>query len=270
MAEMTGAGVQHDDAALIGRIEPPGWMTQVAPASTTTSRPSRKGKKASDATTEPASDRPAFCALIEAMRAESMRLIWPAPTPRVMLLPQKTMAFDLTYLATRQANIRSCNCCWVGCSLVTTLRSPISTFFASADCTSRPPPTRLKSIALTPWPSGISSRRTFCLADRICLASAENDGAISTSTNSLASSVAAAAPTSVLKAMMPPKADVGSVCSARLYASAASAPSATPQGLACLTMTQAALWSKPPRLLTHSHAASASAMLLYDSSLPCS
>src|SRR5690606_30068821 len=35
------------------RTLPPGWMTQVAPASATTSRPSRKGKKASEATAEP-------------------------------------------------------------------------------------------------------------------------------------------------------------------------------------------------------------------------
>ena len=43
-------------AALItssSRIEPPGWITAVAPASAAASRPSAKGKKASDATTEP-------------------------------------------------------------------------------------------------------------------------------------------------------------------------------------------------------------------------
>ena len=35
------------------RIEPPGWITAVAPASTAASRPSAKGKKASEATAEP-------------------------------------------------------------------------------------------------------------------------------------------------------------------------------------------------------------------------
>ncbi len=35
------------------RIEPPGWMTAVAPASAAAIRPSAKGKKASEATTEP-------------------------------------------------------------------------------------------------------------------------------------------------------------------------------------------------------------------------
>ena len=93
------------------RMLPPGWITQVAPASTTTSRPSRNGKKASLATAEPCSDSPAFAALMPAMRAESTRLIWPAPTPSVMPPPQKTMALLLTYLATVQANSRSSSCC---------------------------------------------------------------------------------------------------------------------------------------------------------------
>ena len=35
------------------RIEPPGWMTAVTPASAAAIRPSAKGKKASEATTEP-------------------------------------------------------------------------------------------------------------------------------------------------------------------------------------------------------------------------
>ena len=40
---------------------------------------------ASEATTEPSTVRPLFSALIAAMRAESTRLIWPAPTPTVIL-----------------------------------------------------------------------------------------------------------------------------------------------------------------------------------------
>src|SRR5919112_1894365 len=35
------------------RIEPPGWITAVAPASIATSSPSAKGKNASEATTDP-------------------------------------------------------------------------------------------------------------------------------------------------------------------------------------------------------------------------
>src|SRR5690606_34688726 len=46
-------GMPRSSAAAItssSRMLPPGWITQLAPASTTTSRPSRKGKKASEAT----------------------------------------------------------------------------------------------------------------------------------------------------------------------------------------------------------------------------
>ena len=37
----------------LSRIEPPGWMIAVAPASAAANRPSAKGKKASEATTLP-------------------------------------------------------------------------------------------------------------------------------------------------------------------------------------------------------------------------
>src|SRR5215468_411248 len=63
------------------RSEPPGWITAVAPASATTSSPSRKGKKASEAQTVPLVSRPLALARITAMRAESTRFICPAPTP---------------------------------------------------------------------------------------------------------------------------------------------------------------------------------------------
>ena len=72
------------------RMDPPGWITAVAPASAAASSPSAKGKKASDATTEPlvrGSLRPAalaaYCAFKAAIRALSTRLIWPAPIPTV-------------------------------------------------------------------------------------------------------------------------------------------------------------------------------------------
>ena len=72
------------------RIEPPGWITAVAPAATAASSPSAKGKKASEATTLPSVSRPARPAawaasslFQAAMRAESTRLSWPAPMPTV-------------------------------------------------------------------------------------------------------------------------------------------------------------------------------------------
>ena len=54
------------------RIEPPGWITAVAPASAAASRPSAKGKKASDATAEPivrGSPQPALSAASLAFQA---------------------------------------------------------------------------------------------------------------------------------------------------------------------------------------------------------
>src|SRR5262249_19343153 len=86
---------------------PPRWITATAPASTTASRPSRNGKKASEATTEPFSERRAPFALSAAIFALSMRLICPAPTPSVAPPRQNTIAFDFTYFATVQAKSRS-------------------------------------------------------------------------------------------------------------------------------------------------------------------
>ena len=61
MPEVAHAGEDHGEAGLSSaaamtsssRMEPPGWITAVAPASAAASRPSANGKKASEATTEP-------------------------------------------------------------------------------------------------------------------------------------------------------------------------------------------------------------------------
>src|SRR5690606_9419111 len=52
------------------RIEPPGWITALMPAWAAASMPSRNGKNASEAITEPSTTRPASPALMPAMRAE--------------------------------------------------------------------------------------------------------------------------------------------------------------------------------------------------------
>ncbi|MNT84504.1 hypothetical protein D3C72_2245220 [compost metagenome] len=84
---------------------------------------------------------------------------------------------------------------------------------------------RLASMALRPraqsvWPpcagSAILSRRTLALALNTSSASAVKSGAISTSTNCLEICCAALPSTERLKAMMPPKALVGSVWKALL------------------------------------------------------
>ena len=163
-----------------------------------------------------------------AMRAESSRLIWPAPTPMVMPSLQNTMALDLTYLATFQANSRSCNWAAVGCTWVTTRISASVSSWLSAVCIKRPEPMRLTSTALRPRSQAlvpraappkakgkaICSTRTLGLRAKVCSASGLKDGAISTSTNWALTCWAVAPSSSQLKAMMPPKADVGSVLKA--------------------------------------------------------
>ena len=74
----------------LSRIDPPGWITAVTPAAAAASSPSAKGKKATEATTEPyarLSGRlaafAAASAFQAAMRALSTRFIWPAPMPAV-------------------------------------------------------------------------------------------------------------------------------------------------------------------------------------------
>ena len=86
------------------RREPPGWMIAVTPAAAATSGPSRNGKNASEASTAPRLRSPAFST---AIRTESSRLIWPAPTPRSWPSLATTIAFDLTIAQTRQAKARS-------------------------------------------------------------------------------------------------------------------------------------------------------------------
>src|SRR5260370_6222090 len=152
------------------RTEPPGWITAVAPASTVTSNPSANGKKASDATTEPLvigaasfNSSAASCALPAAMRAESTRLILPAPMPTVARSLAYTMVLDLTCLATRNANLRSRSSESVGARLVTTFSVMSSTTALSRLCTSKPPATVL---AVRPALRGsgrlpASSRRKF-------------------------------------------------------------------------------------------------------------
>src|SRR6185312_7025025 len=200
------------------RMLPPGWITQVAPTSATTSSPSRNGKKASDATADPCRLRPAFSALMAAMRAESMRLIWPAPTPNVRFWPQNTMALDFTKRATFQAKDRSRICSRVGARRVTILKSASCATQLSGCWTSQPPPTRLTSNRLCAWPGLTSSTRTFFLAASTLSAAPVYAGAISTSRNCWLTACAVVSSTVSLKAMMPPNDEVGSVLKACWYA----------------------------------------------------
>ena len=75
----------------------------VTPAAAATSGPSRNGKKASEASTAPLAS---LARLATAIRTESSRLIWPAPTPTSCRSSARTIAFDLTAWQIRQAKAR--------------------------------------------------------------------------------------------------------------------------------------------------------------------
>ncbi len=94
-------------------------------------------------------------------------------------------------------------------------------------------------------------------------------GATIASTKLGRSSAAAPASTGRLKATTDPKALVGSVESAFRYASAASVPTAMPQGVVCFTMAQAAA-SVPLHPEMASSAPSTSSRLLKESAFPWS
>src|SRR5436189_44153 len=80
--------------------DPPGCTTAVAPAAATASRPSRNGKNASDAATEPFSIGAVLPfhppALLTATFTASTRLIWPAPIASVRTASVKITVFDFT------------------------------------------------------------------------------------------------------------------------------------------------------------------------------
>src|SRR5919108_3435289 len=85
-------------------MDPPGWMMAVIPAWAAASIPSRNGKKASDAITEPFEGN---TDLVVARRTESTRLICPAPIPTVCPGRANTIAFDLTCLQTFHAKAQA-------------------------------------------------------------------------------------------------------------------------------------------------------------------
>src|SRR6187551_3895041 len=95
------------------------------------------------------------------------------------------MAFDFTYLHTRQANHRSAYCDGVGLFFETILNVSGCASAVSRLCTSRPPTTlRYSSSVGVLFASGPSTNtRTFVLPASTAAAPAETDGAAMTSTN---------------------------------------------------------------------------------------
>ena len=197
--EVADAGEHHRDAALVGggdHFVVAHRAARLDHARRRRRRRRRRGRRGTgrtrrDATTEPGSDRPAFSALIAAMRAESTRLIWPAPTPSVMpsrAEDDRVGLDELGHAPGEQQVVRAA--AGVGArlrhdlQLVARRRSRMS-----AVCISRPQPTRLTSqcVAARRRQRRSRSTRTFAFFARSRRARRRRKpGAISTSTNCLA------------------------------------------------------------------------------------
>src|ERR1019366_8529822 len=234
------------------RTDPPGATTARTPASNSTWSPSAKGMNASDAATEPAAR--STPALVTASWQESTRLTWPIPTPTLAPPLTSRMALDLTARTARQANRRSASVAVPAGSPHTSCQregssppvSPSTTAsILSRVCIKTPPLTGRKSTSSPrSMPSGSFRRRIAFLRLRISSASGSKAGATTTSVNTVATCSAIAAVTGRLVATTPPNADWGSHAWASRYAWAMSAPTAIPQGLACLMMaTAGSAWS---------------------------
>ena len=128
------------------RIEPPGCTTAVAPAAATASSPSRNGKNASEAATDPRSRSGVFCAaFITATFTASTRLICPAPMASVRSAPVKMTVFDFTCAHTRHAKRSACHSAADGLRLVGTVRPAVAGLPSRAAPRSpRPAPARAR------------------------------------------------------------------------------------------------------------------------------
>src|SRR5438093_2789605 len=95
-------------------------MMAATPAAAASSTPSRKGKKASLASTAPLGSCPCWRALWTARNDASTRLICPAPMPMAASSFTRMMALDLIEPTAAQANRRSFHCASVGRRVVAT------------------------------------------------------------------------------------------------------------------------------------------------------
>jgi hypothetical protein len=275
MPEMADAGEHHRDAALVGRGD------HLVVANAAARLDDRRGTVVGD-DVEPvakrkervrrddgaASDSPAALALIAAIRVESTRLICPAPMPSVRSAPQYTIALLLTCFATRHANRRSRNCA----SRRRFRRHDLQVVRGETVCVralhKSPPPMRFRSACGGGHRGSELRARARSSSARSRRAHRREAGAISTSRNWAETASIVAASIGRLNAMMPPKAETGSVANAfgmreRRIGDGGAA------GIRVLH-DDASGASADASDFTHSHAASESARLLNDSSLPCS
>src|SRR3989344_5652572 len=111
-------------------------MIAFTPALINNSGPSEKGKKASDAATEPIGvdcvfSRSGSIALATAILQASFRSCWPTPDAIKARFLTRQTALDLQIFAAFQANKRSSACFLVGFFFVTTFKFRLGISFVS-------------------------------------------------------------------------------------------------------------------------------------------
>ena len=255
MPEVAHAGEHHRHAALVGG----GDHLLVAHRAArldhrrgaglgAASRPSAKGKKASEATTEPLVRGSASAGRLRApprafqaaMRAESTRLIWPAPMPTVA----PSLAIDdgvgLDVLGDGEGEHQVAQLALpVGARWSPRCSSPA----ASAHCPAPAPATRRRASGRSGRrrcgsgrPPVTSRRRFFFVAKHRARLVVDGGRDDHLQEQRRPSPRAVAASSGRLTATMPPKALTGSQAQRLAQASVRVAPMATPHGLACLMM----------------------------------
>ena len=152
--EVAHAGEDHRDAALVGggddlvvAHEPPGWMTARMPSSAAASRPSRNGKKASEAI-DAARDFELRVGRLhrgDAGRDDAARL--PGADADRAAVPREHDRVRLHVLAHAPGEQQVRELGGGRCAARDGLSAPASTWPSSCVCTSRPPATDLSSSA---------------------------------------------------------------------------------------------------------------------------
>ena len=151
-----------------------------------------------------------------AIRAASTRLGCPPPIPIATPFLTNTMALLQVAAATCHANNKSVHSVSVGVRSVATVYRSSGSSTSSVVCTNRPPSILRTCNAFSLNGAVASSSRRDGFAHKISSAPALNPGATTTSVNTSAIARAVSSVTARLRAMIPPKALIGSAaCAAR-------------------------------------------------------
>jgi hypothetical protein len=140
------------------RIEPPGWMTALAPAAARTSIPSRNGKKASEATHRAGQVEAGALRLAggNSGRVDAAHLAGTNAQGHAAATEDDGIGLDELGDAIGEKQVFDLRS--LGARVLTTLRSDAWTLKRSGVCSSRPPPTRFISKRGRPWPVAVRGR----------------------------------------------------------------------------------------------------------------